>query len=637
MAKNINSLLKKKGWTGEEVGRALIASFLHDIKNSGTDYKPLFTQAEFNNMEDSLNTETDFIEYGVYRQLYSSLVESFNGAQAYYQQFYNGFYRNLMYLTQALNADKDLIRIESYPLTMTKKQYKDIVAETSGRLGKNETSYYSLIFNIVETAFKLINADRTKELPAPILKAIEATKEELADNERILINYCEDTEEGYYKLPDGRRSDKMPTEKWREALTEVWNEGHSLIVDGEPATTEETLKYFNKKRLLMSYKLFFEGAEDIIAEFNEASSHPIEKKDALELVAEAIEENKADAEKIWGNKLTNYMSLLTKVQTCWHYYTEAPEGLTKYDALENMTDRYSGVYRDRVIAYNGEKAEYTEEIPEEEQLEEFIADYPAVYKAVTEYINGLIPKAKALKKKDYFKDFISWGELESFNVIGFSFVKEPSIYQIVDTMEEGGNYSYTDTRRALYAGIAIITHPLHSQTDEKGYFIDASNHYNFITDIDKMATDDFYLTEIKELKESIAEPALSYLYAYNSVIDIIGRVYSIEDMEVAKYDLTTFESQIDAYNNLIYEFYFTVAGNEAEKKRKRKLIKKLFEPFNLERLRPNKEKEEELEKMLKSLGTNRKAREKLKDFITFVYLLDRKRGNFSYRGGIDNG
>ena len=48
MAKSIDSLLKKKGWSGEEVGKALIASVIHDVKHRGEpDFKPLFSQSDF--------------------------------------------------------------------------------------------------------------------------------------------------------------------------------------------------------------------------------------------------------------------------------------------------------------------------------------------------------------------------------------------------------------------------------------------------------------------------------------------------------------------------------------------------------------------------------------------------------------
>ena len=68
----INRLLNKKGWTGVEVGKALVASIVHDIKHqSEPDYKPLFSQSDFDKMESSLSTERDYLAYGVYRDIYS--------------------------------------------------------------------------------------------------------------------------------------------------------------------------------------------------------------------------------------------------------------------------------------------------------------------------------------------------------------------------------------------------------------------------------------------------------------------------------------------------------------------------------------------------------------------------------------
>ena len=70
MAKNIDSLLNKKGWTGEEVGKALIASLIHDIRHqSEPDFQPLFSPSDFEKMENSLKSDRDYTVYGVYRPI----------------------------------------------------------------------------------------------------------------------------------------------------------------------------------------------------------------------------------------------------------------------------------------------------------------------------------------------------------------------------------------------------------------------------------------------------------------------------------------------------------------------------------------------------------------------------------------
>ena len=97
----LDKLLKKKGWTGKEVGQLLIASMLNDIKQLGQGEKtPLFSQAHFEKMESSLNSDFDYLSYGVYRELYSSIIDSFNRGQGLCQQFYNGFCRLYLMLRE---------------------------------------------------------------------------------------------------------------------------------------------------------------------------------------------------------------------------------------------------------------------------------------------------------------------------------------------------------------------------------------------------------------------------------------------------------------------------------------------------------------------------------------------------------
>ena len=127
MARNIDSLLNKKGWTGVEVGKALVASIIHDIRHqSDPDYKPLFSQTDFDKMEQSLSTDRDYLAYGVYRDIYSGLINAFNRGQGQYQQFYNGYYRYLMYLKDASMAEHSLQSAELVPYVMTTEQYNKL-------------------------------------------------------------------------------------------------------------------------------------------------------------------------------------------------------------------------------------------------------------------------------------------------------------------------------------------------------------------------------------------------------------------------------------------------------------------------------------------------------------------------------
>ena len=215
---HLKSLLNKKGWTGEEVGRALIASLIHDIKNksAGKDSKPLFTQTEFERMESSLTSQFDYTSYGVFRDIYNSIVDYFNKGQGLYQQFYNGFYRYLLTLEQVKGADKALSDMERYPLIMTQGQYNRIQEAAQNRKRAFKVSFRAIVFDMLQYYTGNYDNKNPIEIPAAINTAIEATKNEIVTNKRILENYNEDMGEGYYTLPDGRRSDQLSREEWSE-------------------------------------------------------------------------------------------------------------------------------------------------------------------------------------------------------------------------------------------------------------------------------------------------------------------------------------------------------------------------------------------------------------------------------------
>ena len=197
MANSIKSLLSKKGWTGEEVGKALIASLLNDIRYQGQEHELLFTQADFDKMESSLSTDRDYLAYGVYRDIYSSIVDTYNRGQGLYQQFYNGYYRYVMHLQGAMKADNALKQAENYPLIMTEEQYRKAEQDTLERKKNYGESFYSLVFSMLNYFLNALDNGETDKVPADILKAIEATKKEPAKGHALYSSYNELMGEGY--------------------------------------------------------------------------------------------------------------------------------------------------------------------------------------------------------------------------------------------------------------------------------------------------------------------------------------------------------------------------------------------------------------------------------------------------------
>ena len=351
MARKIDSLLNKKGWTGVEVGKALVASIIHDIRHqSEPDYKPLFSQSDFDKMESSLSTERDYLAYGVYRDIYSGLIDAFNRGQGQYQQFYNGYYRYVMHLKDAQTADNMLERAELVPYVMTEEQYNRLKERAETRLKGFTESFSTLFFTMLSAIM-----ENPEDAPEAIRTAIEATKEEAVTNERILSSYNETYGQGYYQLADGTRSDQLQGEGWQERLKADYLKKHKLYVNGELASWEDTAIHYNTERKLKGFELFFNGIDAVKALYKEHTGEDLPPEDEVGIM-KALESLIGYGDKSLRTALESgtvpLHPALTSVKALlegelaegavWHYYTDPPTDITKYDILEE-TEFYKEV------------------------------------------------------------------------------------------------------------------------------------------------------------------------------------------------------------------------------------------------------------------------------------------------------
>lgn len=605
----LKNLLKKKGWTGEEVGKLLIASMLNDIKQLEQQNKePLFSQSDFEKIESTLTSDRDYITYGVYRDLYSSIIDSFNRGQAIYQQFFNGYSRLFAELREAQNADDAQASMDNTPLIMTENQYNRLEAEAVKTLRDYKESYYSLFFYILE---KFLDAGA--EAPEPIRNAIEATKNIPAEKITFSRSYNEQMGEGYYSLPDGRRSDQMTNEEWQTALAEYFLDTHKLTINGEPATIEETVQHYNQNRLMLCYELFFKGAKAIKKEILERTGKVSTFTD--EELEEALEDIIDDLGKAKFNPATEEIeeALDFSTSTVWHTYEELPDGLTAYDLLD-------------LIAYNS----HNEETDKKKHLKVFKDEYTELYAALNAYIEENVPKARGLKPNQLYKDIVSWGELADSGVIGYSSRIQPDDKEIVQFWTEGDDTTENKSKRLRTGlkGIAILKHPAPSQTDENGDYVEQSSPLHYFQSLYSLEEDEKTIENLQGYITNLINPALGYLYAFNALMEIIGKVYDLPELaEVAYFDTSLFESKMRAYNNLLYFFYHNVYGNEAEKQYKRTIIKEIFTPLESDPLKPSQKTIDEITTELIKIGLSSEARKKLKYLDAFIdRLMDSREG-----------
>lgn len=609
----INRLLNKKGWTGVEVGKALVASIVHDIKHqSEPDYKPLFSQSDFDMMECSLSAERDYLAYGVYRDIYSGLIDAFNRGQGQYQQFYNGYYRYVMHLKDAQTADNMLEGAELVPYVMTEEQYNRLKERAETRLKGFTESFSTLFFTMLSAIM-----ENPEDAPEAIRTAIEATKGEAVTNERILSSYNETYGQGYYQLADGTRSDQLQGEGWQERLKADYLKKHKLYVNGELASWEDTAIHYNTERKLKGCELFFNGIDAVKALYKEHTGEDLPPEDEVGIM-KALESLIGYGDKSLRTALesgtaplhpalTSVKALLEDELAVWHYYTDPPTDITKYDILEETE------------FYNGADAE--------PHLTEFKADYPALYKALEAYIKELVPQAKRLKPAQYSKEFISWGELAELGIkkyITLTAADEHDITELIAQEDEDTVENFLKRRRIFLNGITIAKEPRAYQLNESGDFIDNMQDVLMlatINSVDSIAQSESQREDLVAFQENLFKPALRYIYAFNALVKILGTVYDLEEMGEVELKTTRFESQLDALNNMLYTFYAEVYGTQEEKDRKRELIKEIFCPVDYEELKPTAEAIEAVTAELDKLGFSTEARKKLKKFDSLIEKL----------------
>ena len=130
---DVKRLLRKRGWTGEETGKALILFMINDYKqilSGNTNTKPLFPPEKIRTMLHGFRTsQADIEAYNRYINLQNWTKQYQAVANAYFQRFQrcaNEFIR-------IHNAVEDAEKVNSYidrlPRIVTQKQYDELKAK----------------------------------------------------------------------------------------------------------------------------------------------------------------------------------------------------------------------------------------------------------------------------------------------------------------------------------------------------------------------------------------------------------------------------------------------------------------------------------------------------------------------------
>ena len=628
-------LLKKTSWTGKEVGQAYIFNLAEETKakKENKTFTPVFDRKNLDRMEQSIATPEQYNIFNAYAKLYTSLIDSLNLVEGNIQQVYSGFYRYAYTLRDCLQADKALKAIEQYPLIMTRKQYDRIKAELMKEKKAFKTSFYENLIEYVEHMAKNL-----EKAPATIKKAIENTKKQPCTNNRILSNYNDDMGNGYYTLPDGTKSNQVPSNTWHKKLKENFLDSHKFKMNKREISPEDAIIHYITEKRMKLKKIFFEGRESVKQILNKkkakkGGNYPFEGindiKQILSRKQGKIEKNNAILDEIllciereidktkpvmlYKNKKADsnfdeFIDLL-KPDATWHTEEQVPE-LTKYDILiePELMRRYKGSYAD--------------DIELEKQQEEFIEDYPELYDIAIKELKKMLAGTMEIKEENYLQPMLTYGQLHEAGLTMYDYLFKIDSTDIIEYYCKQDNTTNLQKRqRIMYSGIALIQEDtiLPNQLTETGDYIGSQNNpYLFLESLDSIANDEEKQEFLNQYMSYLIRPAISYVYAYNALIDIIAKLYDMDFITVLKKDMELLTSQLEAFNNLLYTFYADVFGTKEEKERKRKLIKKFFEPIILEEMQPNNQKIKEVKELLLANKGTQKEIQLLQDLHSLI-------------------
>lgn len=611
MAKTIKAILKKKSWTGKEVGYALLLSLANDIENMGNpNKKTVLSQEDYERMVNSLSDGKEYEDYRVYSKIYNAVVDSTDYRQAIEQQFFNGYYRYFLAFEMAQRAEVFLKTAEELPLILTKSQYDKLAAECEAQKKAATESYYSLFFHAVAFFVDAIEDNRADIVPKGVRAAILETKSQPVTNERILVNWAEDMGEGYYTLPDGRRSDNMTSEEWRTATEADFMETHKYYINGELQDYSATAEHYHEERLLKTFELLYKGREAIKKAYEEKTGEMLQEK-YISGVEKALEEIIDGKEEVMETEEERIAGILFgEGESCqeWHFYTEPPETLTKYDILaeRETLGRYSGSYSTRLLESGGS---HVKEISEREQLREFKKDYPSLADAVKKYLKKTIQAVQGLKVSQYYSPLITWGELAEIGFLDFQTLTAATDQDIAShaagtqgEAEESNGGQISGKRH----GIAI----LNAVPGESENYIDPiakRANKDAFQSIDYLILNPKEADYIQLIYDRLIAPALRYIYAFDAFIDVLAGVYDIDFLKIAKFDEEIIEGQTKTFNSLIHILFKDVCGTQEDKKRKRDFLRWYFPPIEVENFKPPRDVLNRLADTLESFNSKETA------------------------------
>ena len=576
---NIKRLLKKKSWTGQELGQIELTNLAEAYKNilaGKRDAPPLIDPAVFTRMVESLPDAEQGHIYNGYISIHDWISIKVNIANTQYQLAQLCLARLDSYIEQAVEVETVFQYIAQLPAIMTQKQYEDTRSERIEAYFKDAEDGEELesnVFNLIERCITYyVRKLQTSPQKANPLKAIRKKYiNQPVKSKLILSRWNEKHGEGYYTIEDGsgRRSDQMTGEEWRAAVCSPDVLKVLATMDAEDGQGQELANSIAYKRILNRARVIYNGGTGQDADREQNKDH---------------------------------------VPIKWHTYTEPPTDLTKWDVIEQ--ELLLEFYPADIDGSGDEYSESNFTASMKDFYSEFkeLVDF-ALQDMDKKYFKEDEVKAAELPIEQWETTLISWRRLYELDFYGERGEAE------ADTQIFDGN------KRALYNGIAILrpSDLVGESTciDERGYYVEPTirNPLSFFT-LETFFTDSEDYATCVEIVESAQKRLISayyYVLGYNAQVDLVSAHYDVPELSVFKLDLQSLVERVNAMDDLIQLLYKQIKDTDYKDKnlqaQKLEVLKDIFTPINIERYnnipQENIDQAKELFKDFKAFGRER--------------------------------
>ena len=574
---DVKRLLSKKGWTGEETGKALILDLIDSYKRTlagERDPKPLFPREKITAMLHGFRaSRTDIEAYNRYINLQNWIMQYQAVANANLQRFNSCFNEFISIHNAAESAENEYRFIERLPRIITQKQYEELKAKRieeqldpdgdgTDAIGDN---VFALILRLIEYYARELEA---KPKAANPLKAIKKKYSgRPVENRAYILGYNKEMGAGYYTLPDGTRSDEVEDSVWQERLLH-----YSPDLQRLKAEAEEGYAYQEGS---LSYERITKEAR---------AAHMGEPKP---------EEGRR--------------------ATVWHMYEEAPEGLDKWELIraDAEGDAYFSEY---IPALTGGDITPEAFIADAEAFKkEFPELVEAIFKALDAmgYTYGEESAEKPLSSipvEEWETTVFTWRELYNASFPGFREEIE-SDFQI-----------FNGDKRALVNGVAVIRpsdfllKPINGRTcaaiDENGYFVEPDGETLFSNLFGLNA----YLPDNPESGDNIdriernratLEESIRFLIGYDTALELIADEIGIPEFTIFKADGERCLSRTKALNGLFDLLYTHIDGiayrDKERKAAKLQALRDVFYPIDTDAFKVSEGRRKKAAEMLEGL------------------------------------